>query len=82
MIEIQDIPIENINDFWKLHIKYLVDDEISEDEEDKEYFEGDEYDMPLFIKKIFTNLLDLALGAAFTMTSLLTSGGKRYEVLY
>ena len=43
MIEIQDIPVENINDFWKLHIKYLVDDEIIEDEEDKEYFEGEEY---------------------------------------
>ena len=49
-------------DFWKLHIKYLVDDEIIEDEEDKEYFEGDEYDMPLFIKKFLQIFLTLPLG--------------------
>ena len=43
MIEIEEIPVEKIDDFWKLHIKYLVEDEIIDDEEDIEYFSGDEY---------------------------------------
>lgn len=43
MIEIEEIPVENIADFWEIHLKYLVDDGIIEDEEDIEYFSGDEY---------------------------------------
>ena len=43
MIEIQEIPVEQINDFWNIHFKYLVEDKIIEDEEDKEYFSGPEY---------------------------------------
>lgn len=43
MISIEEIPVKNIEDFWKIHIKYLVDDEIISDEGDIEYFSGDEY---------------------------------------
>lgn len=43
MIEIEEIPVEHIDDFWKIHLKYLVEDEIIDDEEDIEYFSGDEY---------------------------------------
>lgn len=43
MINIEEIPVENIDDFWKIHIKYLVNDEIILDEEEIEYFSGSEY---------------------------------------
>ncbi len=43
MITIEEIPVENIDDFWKIHLKYLVDDEIIDDPEDVEYFSGNEY---------------------------------------
>ena len=43
MIEIEEIPVENIDEFWEIHIKYLVGDGIVTEEEDIEYFEGDEY---------------------------------------
>ena len=43
MIEINEVPIEDIEEFWKLHIQYLVDDGIIDDEEDVEYFSGNEY---------------------------------------
>ena len=43
MITIEEIPIERINEFWNIHIKYLVDDGIISDEEDVEYFTGREY---------------------------------------
>ena len=43
MIKIEEIPVEHIDDFWKIHLKYLVEDEIIDDEEDIEYFSGDEY---------------------------------------
>lgn len=43
MIAIEEIPVENINDFWDIHLKYLVDDGIIDDPEDVEYFSGDEY---------------------------------------
>lgn len=43
MIWIEEIPVERIDEFWSLHMKYLVDDGIIEDEEDIEYFAGDEY---------------------------------------
>ena len=42
-IRIEEIPVERIDEFWQLHYRYLVDDGIIEDEEDKEYFAGPEY---------------------------------------
>jgi len=43
MIEIEEIPIANISEFWSLHITYLVDDGIITDKEDIDYFTGEEY---------------------------------------
>lgn len=43
MIRIEEIPVERIDEFWNIHIRYLIDDEIISDEEDVEYFSGDEY---------------------------------------
>ena len=43
MIRIEEIPVAEIDSFWELHYRYLVDDGIVEDEEDKEYFAGSEY---------------------------------------
>lgn len=43
MIEIQEIPVEQIDDFWKIHFQYLTEDGIITDEEDREYFSGEEY---------------------------------------
>lgn len=43
MIHIQEIPIEKVDEFWEMHMQYLVDDEIISDEEDIEYFSGSEY---------------------------------------
>lgn len=43
MIRIEEIPVENLDEFWKSHITYLIDDEIITDEEDIDYFKGKEY---------------------------------------
>ena len=43
MIIIEEIPVERINEFWEIHINYLVDDGIISDEEDIAYFTGKEY---------------------------------------
>ena len=43
MIIIEEIPIGKIEDFWKIHIKYLVDDQVVTDSEDIAYFESNEY---------------------------------------
>lgn len=43
MITVEEIPVENINEFWDLHMKYLVDDGIISDPEDIEYFSSEEY---------------------------------------
>ena len=43
MIRIEEIPVEDIAEFWVLHLKYLIDDDIIDDEEDVAYFSGDEY---------------------------------------
>lgn len=43
MITIEEIPVDKIDDFWKIHIGYLVDDEIITDPEDIEYFKSGEY---------------------------------------
>ncbi len=42
-ILIEEIPISEVKGFWDLHIKYLIDDGIVSDDEDKAYFEGSEY---------------------------------------
>ena len=43
MISIKEIPVEDIAEFWALHLKYLIDDDMIDDEEDIAYFSGDEY---------------------------------------
>ena len=43
MIKIEDIPAEKINEFWNLHIRYLVEDGIISDEEEIACFTGNEY---------------------------------------
>ena len=43
MIRIEEIPVERIDEFWNIHIKYLIDDEIITDQEDIDYFKGEEY---------------------------------------
>ena len=43
MIRNEEIPAERIDEFWELHIRYLVDDGIISDEEDIAYFAGKEY---------------------------------------
>lgn len=43
MITIEEIPVEHIDDFWEIHFDYLIRNEIITDEEDKEYFQSEEY---------------------------------------
>ena len=43
MISIEEIPVERIDEFWDIHIRYLVDDGIISDDEDIAYFMGEEY---------------------------------------
>lgn len=42
-IHIEEIPVERIDEFWSIHMRYLIEDEIITDEEDREYFQGCEY---------------------------------------
>lgn len=42
-IQIEEIPVERIDEFWEIHIRYLIDDAIVTDEEDLEYFQSGEY---------------------------------------
>lgn len=42
-IMIEEITLAEVNEFWDSHIKYLIDDKIITDEEDKDYFKGDDY---------------------------------------
>ena len=42
-ILIEEIPVDHINEFWELHIRYLVDDGIVTDDEDIQYFQSSEY---------------------------------------
>ena len=42
-IQIEEIPVERAGEFWELHYRYLIDDGIIEEEEDKEYFRSEEY---------------------------------------
>ena len=41
-IEIEEIPVDDVSEFWDIHIRYLIDDGIIDDE-DVEYFSGSEY---------------------------------------
>jgi len=43
MISIKEIPVEEISDFWAIHIQYLMDDGFITDEEEIAYFTGEEY---------------------------------------
>lgn len=43
MICIEEIPVTDIQNFWDIHIRYLMDDGIIEDEEDLEFFQSEEY---------------------------------------
>lgn len=43
IITIEEIPVERIDEFWKIHFEYLIRDEIIIDDEDKEYFQSEEY---------------------------------------
>ena len=43
MIVIEEIPVNGLDEFWDAHIRYLVEDGIISDEEDIEYFTGNEY---------------------------------------
>ena len=43
MIRIEEIHIESIGNFWNEQYKYLIEDRIITDDEDKEYFQSDEY---------------------------------------
>ena len=39
-IQIEEIPVECIEEFWEIHLRYLIDDGIITDEEDIEYFQS------------------------------------------
>ena len=43
MIQIEEIPVEDIADFWAIHYEYLIRDGIITDDEDKAYFCSDGY---------------------------------------
>lgn len=43
MIEIEEIGLQDINEFWRQHIRYLVEDAIITSEEDIAYFSSREY---------------------------------------
>ena len=42
MVTIQEIPVEQINDFWSIQFQYLVDDGMITEEEEKIYFQSPE----------------------------------------
>jgi len=43
MIQMEEISVEKINDFWKIQQEYLIQDEIILTAEDLKYFQSDEY---------------------------------------
>lgn len=43
LITIQEISVEDIENFWDIHMKYLVEDGIITREEDKEFFQSSAY---------------------------------------
>ena len=42
-IRLEEITVNDIDEFWKIHIRYLIDDGIVTEEEDIEYFQSAEY---------------------------------------
>ena len=42
-VQVEEIPVECSDEFWEIHFQYLLQDGIITDEEDKEYFQSDEY---------------------------------------
>ncbi len=42
-IKIEEIHTENIREFWNEHYKYLVEEAVITDDEDKKYFQSEEY---------------------------------------
>ncbi len=42
-VTIEEIPVERIDEFWEIQFKYLVDDGMILDEEEKRYFSSDGY---------------------------------------
>lgn len=42
-VQIEEIQVENIQAFWDIHFPYLVDNGIITDDEDKQYFQSEEY---------------------------------------
>lgn len=64
MIRIEEIPAERIDEFWEIHIRYLLDDGLIDDEEDAHRFwqslgftdhGADEYGMPLMERSLRSN---------------------------
>lgn len=43
MIYLEEISVEHINEFWEKHIRYLVDNGIATEEEDRKYFQSEDY---------------------------------------
>ena len=43
MITIEEIPVERVDEFWKIQFEYLVDDGMVVTEEEKAYFSGNQY---------------------------------------
>lgn len=43
MIRIEEISVSRIEEFWKIHYQYLIDDGILTGEEEKKYFRSPEY---------------------------------------
>lgn len=41
IITFEQIPVERLDEFWALHLPYLINDGIIDDEEDIEYFSGE-----------------------------------------
>ena len=42
-ISVEEIPLQKVDEYWSLHIRYLVENGIIFDEEDIAYFSGEEY---------------------------------------
>ncbi len=43
MITVEEIPISSIDEFWDIHYKFLIDDQIITNEEEKKYFSSAKY---------------------------------------
>ena len=42
-IQIEELTVEHIDEFWDIHIRYLLNDGIITDDEDIQYFQSAEY---------------------------------------